>query len=230
MGEGRDRRRLAATAVAVGALVMLVGAISQFVPWLTRHGDAISGTPVHADLVAPTRVALDPGARACLAPVSLDPTSQVARLLVRRVPAAGVPLRVELTAAGARTAATARALRESRQVDVPIAAPRAATTGRICVRNLGTVVLQLVGTADPRALTRTRMTLDGRPQADAFSLTLLERGSRSKLERASELVDHAAALSPLGSWFFWLLVPLLLIAVPALVLAALYLALRSPPT
>lgn len=219
----RAERRLPLLAVAVAVAVLALGAV-RGMSWLTERPATISSTPVRVDESAPVTVHLPPGRKACLWPVTLDRTSQVAQLRFAQPPPPAAT--VQLGAQGPSYATRAVASARGGELDVPLGAPRRALVGRVCVS--ADRPIDLLGTGDPRARTRTTMTVDGQPSAQAFSLTFTEAARRTRLARVSQLVDRAAALSPLGPWAFWLALALVLLAVPALVLAALVLALRDP--
>lgn len=215
-----------AGAIALGGAVMLV-------PPLLHDGTAISSTPIRSDRVAHD-VTLARGERVCLDQVALDRDSAVARLLVRRAPEPGAALRIEVAAPGYRGSGRVAvpphpATADGSTLNVPLSpSPPRSTIGTFCAQNVAGARLTLVGTDQARALTRSRASLDGVPLAQAFSLTLVQAERHSTLARTPELIDRAAALSPFGPWFFWAMLPLLLLGVPLLVVAALYLALRSP--
>ena len=227
----RDFPPALVAAVCAGAIA--VGAVVTLMPPLLHDGTAISSTPIRSDRVAHD-VTLARGERACLDQVALDRDSAVARLLVRRVPQAGGALRLEVAAPGYRASGRVAvppqlATADGSHLDVPLSPPPPRSTVRtLCVQSVGAARLTLVGTDQARALTRSRASLDGTPLPQAFSLTLVQAQRRSALARTPELIDRAAALSPFGPWLFWVLLPLLLLGVPLLVVAALYLALRSP--
>lgn len=226
-----------AVAAVCAALIVLGAAVLLLPPLVGRHV-ATSGTPIRRDLVAHD-LTLMARQRACLDTVALDRDSAVVRAWVRRVDAPGTTLDVVASGAGYRGAGTASLAAgagadDGAATDVRLTpTPPRALVGTLCITNGGQGALTLVGTDHPRALVRSHPTLDGAPLRQAFSVTLLEAHARSPLARAGELVERAAALSPFGPWLFWLLVPLLLVGLPALVVAALHRALvvdAEPPT
>jgi hypothetical protein len=150
---------------------------------------------------------------------------------VLHVGSGGAQLRVEASAPGGYRATGSAKLAPlgdgAERTDVALAPPPAAVSGTVCATVDGAEPITLAGTGDPRALVHTHGMLDGAPQQAAFSLTLLEARERSPLARTGQLADRAAALSPFGPWWFWLLAALLVLALPALVVAALSRALRD---
>ena len=230
MRERLDRNR-AALAVALFAAVLVLGAATQLVPRLTQRDEVVSSTPVRVDLAAIAPIVVQPGARACLSDVTFDRAAGVARIALApsATSANATRLALETSAPGYRasTVASVEPLR-AYEYEIPFTPPHRSAIGTLCIHNLGPHATPLAGTADPRALTRSTLVVAGRRQAQAFSLTLLEARRRSPLARVSQLVDRAAALSAVGPWLLWLLIPLLLIGGPTAVGAALWLALREP--
>jgi hypothetical protein len=230
MAERLDRNRTAIV-TALFVAVLTLGALTQFLPRLTQSGDVVTSTPVRQDLAAVQAIVLHPGERACLSQVTLDRAAGVARvgLAPNALGAAPTKLALAASAPGYRAAATISVARgQGGQLQIPFAPPRRTAIGALCLRNGGRRTVALAGTADPRALTRSKMTLDGAPRNDAFSLTLLAAGQRTLLDRFAQLVARTAALSAVGPWMLWLLLPLLLLGVPVLVLAALRAAVHQP--
>lgn len=223
-------------AAVCAALIVLGAAVLLLPPLLARH-TATSGTPIRRDLVAHD-LTLAAGQRACLDAVALDRDSAVVRVWVRRVAATGTTLGVTAAGTGYHGAGTAPLVAgagsdDGAATDVRLTpAPPHTLVGTLCVANAGRGTLTLAGTDHPRALVRSHPTRDGAPLTYAFSVSLLQAHERSPLARAGELVDRAAALTPFGPWLFWLLLPLLLALLPALVVASLYRALvadAEPP-
>ncbi|HMJ03843.1 MAG TPA: hypothetical protein VK506_12935 [Conexibacter sp.] len=229
MAEGPAPRPRLVAAVCAAAIVL--GAVGALLPALLEDDVGTSSTPVRRDLVAHD-VTLAPDQRVCVANVALDRDSAVARLRVRRVPAAGATLRVVATGPGHRAAGIVvlgaqGASAEGAAVDVPLAPPPRSLVGTLCMRHEGGGTVELVGTDHPRATVRSSASLDGVPLRQAPSVSLLQARERSTLARTSELVDRAAALSPFGPWLFWALIPLLLLGLPALVVTALWRAMAA---
>jgi hypothetical protein len=215
---------------ALFVLVLLLGAVTQFLPRLTQRGDVVSSTPVRADLAAVHPIALAPGARACLDQVTLDAAARIAQVTIASTVGGNDGTRLALETSGVGTRATATVVVPpgmAGPLEIPFTPPAHGAIGTLCVRNVGHHRVALAGTGDPRALTRSTIVVDGQRQGEAFSLTLREAGDRSLLDRVSQLVDRTAALSAVGPWLLWLLIPLLLLGVPAAVLVALRIALRD---
>jgi hypothetical protein len=220
-----------AIVTALFVLVLLLGAVTQFLPRLTQRGDVVSSTPVRSDLASLHPIALAPRARVCLDQVTLDAAARIAQVTIASTVGGNDGTRLELETAGAGTRATATAAVApgmAGPLEIPFTPPPHGAIGTLCVRNVGHHRVALAGTGDPRALTRSTIVVDGQRQGEAFSLTLREAGDRSLLDRVSQLVDRTTALSAVGSWLLWLLIPLLVLGVPAAVVAALRIALRDP--
>jgi hypothetical protein len=215
--------------VAVLLAVLLLGGATQFLPWLTRSRDALTSTPVRTEVAGAQMVALRTGQRACLDDVPLEASTRVAQVTIARAAPGETRLSLETAGGSYRARTTARIPpRQTGQLDIRFSPPRRAAIGVLCVRNAGRGTVALAGTDHPWALTRSTMTVDGEPRARAFSLTLREADRRPLLGRVPQLADRAAALSAVGPWLLWLLIPLLVVGVPACVIVALRLALREP--
>ena len=234
MASLRSRPAVLALVVFAGAIAIVTAA--KLIPSLLRDTTVTSSTPVRRELGGDLALPLAAAQRTCLGAVPFDDDSAVAQLYVRRVRRPGAALEVTAAAPGYRSAAHVRLAPHGvrvyePEVSIPLTPPNASAVGRLCVRNAGPGAVELIGTADPRALTRTTASIDGVPQRTAFSLRLIGAHGRSPASRTPQLVDRAAALSPFGPWLFWALIPLLALGVPSLVGAALYLALREqePP-
>lgn len=226
-------RRPATLALALFAAVIALGAGAKLIPALLDDTTATSSTPVRRELAGDYVFALASMQRACLDAVPFDRDSAVAQIGVRRVRSPGAALAVTATAPGYRAAARIRlaphATRVYRpEVSIPLTPPEGSVVGSLCLQNAGPGAVELIGTTDPRALTRTAASLDGVPQRAAFSVRLLDDEQRSLLARTPDFVARAAALSPFGPWLFWALIPLVALGMPLLVGNALRLALRDP--
>lgn len=240
MAEALTRRKRTPARRVLGPMVVLAGmllliAAGWIVPALLADTEATSSTPIRRELAGDHVIPLAAGQRACMTQVPLDRDSRVAQLLVHRVTGSGARLRVTADPgtppAATGTVSLPSRLRPVHNPDVAVRlapAPTASSVGELCVENAGPGGVELIGSADPRALTRVRATLDGTPLPQAFTLRLLDDRRRSALARIPDLVDRMAALSPLGPWAFWALIPLIALGVPLLVAAALALALRRP--
>lgn len=227
------RRHPALLPLLVFAAVIALVAALKLIPTLLRDTTPTSGTPVRRELIADAALGVRPAQRLCLDDVAFETDGSLALLYLRSVETPGAELRTTAIAPGYRAAGQVRLAPRSQregglEVTVPLTPPARATAGRFCVENRGPGAFELIGSADPRALTRTRASLDGRPLQAAFSLRLLDAHRRSLLARSPQLADRAAALSAFGPWLYWVLVPLLALGLPLLVGAALWLSLREP--
>jgi len=114
-------------------------------------------------------------------------------------------------------------------VEAPVPPPRPDLFGRVCVRNAGRTTVTLVGTEEFRTATRAATTVDGKPVAPDLALTLFENRAASVPALLPEIVDRVASLRGfLGHpAVVWLLLALVVVAVPAAMLAVLYRALAG---
>jgi len=228
MPSSPHRRALlsAALLLAVVALAFL----TQMLPRLDRHEATSAGTPVPFGTRAQADIALAPGSEACEPHITIDAAAGTATIATRPPGRRPTPqLLLTLSGPGYRERVRlAGGATVAQQVSARIASPARSLVGTACVRNMGAVPVIVSGSGDPRVLTRTRATLDGRQQAAAFILTFQESASHGVLADLPDMIDRAATFSAAGPWLFWLLLPLLVLGVPLAVAVALLLALRSP--
>jgi hypothetical protein len=138
------------------------------------------------------------------------------------------------------TIATAARLRERpgrlshRRVEVPggqrvpgpltaaIQPPTHPLIGQGCVRNAGRTPISLVGTTEDRTSGREQAVVDGARIAPDVQLTLLARGHRTLLRETRAALRHMAAFkgSFVSAGLLWVLLVLVVLGIPALVVAA----------
>lgn len=220
---------------AAFVVVLVLGGLVGWRPWLTAERPQITATPGLAGLFSRVTVPVRAGATACVAPVAFDPASRRAQLLVlaRRRSGPAPDLLVVATAAGYRAAARVAgyARGADASVSAPITPPARALEGRLCVTPAGGRI-ELVGTNEPRSLTDAQVTVDGRPVGGIGVAVTLTTGARSTFAgHLGTVADRASALTGglVASWLAWLLLVVGTLALPLGTLAALALALRDAP-
>jgi len=221
-------RRVALWAVGCGVAVMALALAGGALPRLEGARPAITGTPVPPGMRNEVAIPLAPGERVCMRDVVVDRGTGRVSLVAPPDGATARRLVVELRGERLHVARAVTLGPDEALAEVEIAPLRSDVTAMVCARNAGAAPLQLAGTADPRVLVVREATRDGRRLADpaAFVLTFRAPHATTPVERLSQTVARAAALSAVGPWAYWFLLALVL-AVPAVVLAALALALRD---
>src|SRR5919204_4512401 len=211
------RRTSILVAMAVFALVAGV----KFVPWLTTKQDVELSSPTSPPLMTGlTWVTLSSGHELCVNPVDLAPSYHAAHLLVM---GSG---RLALTIERPGFSSTSRVAAQSGVVVVPVRLPEGRSTGVACMRNEGPQPLQLEGNVEPRTQSAVTTLLDGQPIKDAVPISFWRGKRESRVAALLDGIPRMAVFKPVGAWFFWTLLVLVIAAVPAAVIAALALGLR----
>jgi hypothetical protein len=117
---------------------------------------------------------------------------------------------------------------EAPEHSVPVRSLTPRSAIEVCVRNAGTGKVAVYGSTGLAHRTSTAE-IDGKPAPSDLAVRV-ERGKpRSLLARLPDAFSHAAQFKPgwVGSWTFWALTALVLLAVPLLLARALAGALRD---
>jgi hypothetical protein len=216
--------RRAVVLVALAVLAVFAGA--KFVPWLLTKQDVELSSPTSPALFAGlTEVPLAPGHELCVVGVDLAPSYRSAHLL------ATGPGRLALTLSASGYSSTARAVAAAGPVAValPVKPPPRDAIGNACLRNEGSAPLPVQGNVEVRTASRPVSTLDGRRIAPDVPLSFWRGKRETRLAALLNGIPKMAVFKPVGAWLFWVLLALVLIAVPAAVIAALAMGMRSAP-
>jgi hypothetical protein len=209
-------------------VVMCVAAVSATAFLLSKR-EVIASTP--SAYTGPTvPLPLPAGSEACADSIVFDTRSGIARFGATSTAGNAAPdLRV--TAKGDTEGAFRNDYRSTtrvpggwqgtRRLDVPLTPPRTDSFGILCVRNLGDVPVDLVGSVDGRAYSRPTVRIDGKETEIELQLRLMERGRHSLLARIGQTTKHASTLNPFGPWWWWLLGLALITVTPVAVYCAL---------
>ena len=199
----------------------VVAAAALFGPWLSKDREVVEGTPAHPPLYHRVPVELKPGARVCMAPMTL--TSRTDRVRFGILDDAPAAITVTARGGGYTSSTTVRAV--GLAFDAAVKRPARDLDGEVCFANPDRRrAVQLLGTRDARILGRADPTLDGqRLTTTEVAVTLLRSERASIASRTSEMIRHAVVVGPgvLAPWILWLLLPLVAVGVPLGALAAL---------
>ncbi|HXD56266.1 MAG TPA: hypothetical protein VN606_00025 [Thermoleophilaceae bacterium] len=211
------------TVVIVAAAVLALFAGVKFVPWLTTKQDVLLSSPTSPPLFSgQTEVPLAPEQELCVNPVDLAPGYHTAHLLVSG------PARLALTITAPGYSATARASGKGGPVVVvPLPKLPRSAQGVACMRNEGSQPFQLEGNVEARTQSRPATLLDGRRIQGDVPLSFWRGRSQSRAAALLDAIPRMSVFKPLGERFFWLLLALVVLAVPALVITALVSGLRE---
>ena len=194
-----------------------------FAPWATREREVVEGTPAHPPLYNRVPVALEPGKRLCVTPVTITSDTERVRFGTLDERRARVVVAARGTGYSSRTEVEASGL----AVDAAITPPARDLEGEVCFANGGERTVSLLGTTDARILGRADPVVDGQRQTTTeVALTLLRSERSSYAARIGEMFGHADVVGPgfLAPWMLWLLLPLVAVGIPAGALAALAVA------
>jgi hypothetical protein len=222
---------MARLAAIAGLVVVLIGALHWWEPFVTAQRAVITSTPSPGPRSAAVGISVKSRSEVCVAPVALDRATARAQVTLSASRPGPSPLEVDATAPGYRSAQAVRPMlqRMPSALAVPIARPSRNVTGKLCVRNESRSRLSFIGTNDPLAIGLARTTIDGKePAGEAIELELLEERTQSVLGRLGAIVHHAADFTGnlMPFWLAWLLVVALVVGTPFAIFAAYWATLR----
>ncbi|HEY2603961.1 MAG TPA: hypothetical protein VGI67_20555 [Thermoleophilaceae bacterium] len=210
-------------AVALALVLLAVVAVVKWVPWLDTRRDVELSSPTSPPLsIPPSLVTLKPGDRLCIPAIDLGPSYREAHLFVNK------PSKFSFTvsAPGYRGTTFGSTPGDETPVALPVKPPPHDAIGTACVRNVGRHRFYLWGTVEPRTQARPVSFLNGKALPQDVALSFWSGKPTTVWEDASGAISRMSVLAPVGTWFFWLLLVLVAIGVPAAVIYALARSLR----
>jgi hypothetical protein len=226
---------MARFAAVLGLIVVLVGALHWWRPFLTEQRAIIASTPSPGPRSVGVNVALKPRSRLCVGPVRIDHTTARAQftLAASRPGLARLAVQARAPSYSFGTALDPTLQRTATALAIPITRPPHDVTGELCLRNAGRSRLLFVGTNDPLSIGLARTRVDDKELADqAVELELLQARQQSVLARFGTIVHRAADLTGnlMPFWLAWLLVVTLVIGTPLAIVAGFWATLRHDQT
>ena len=204
-----------------GLLIVGLGALLLFRPFLTRDREVVVSTPGPV-AIEPSHVDVPAGSEVCLESVPLGPDSELAQLGVVDAPNGGPALELRAEAPGGyRATARVPGGWKTGPVVARLRPPARETIGTFCARNAGTEPTQLAARGLGRVTARPLVRLDGGEIPVDVVLSFVRSRQESLGGRLDEVFEHATALTPLPAWLLWLLAALAAFGIPALALLAL---------
>lgn len=206
--------------VIPATVLIALGALVFFVPWLGEERGVVASTPAPPGLFGSTTVKIEPEQNACLNNVTFDERSELARFLVGTYGKPGPKITVTLEAGSYRSVGRAEGYPDNQLLTVPIEPPEESTLGTICITNLGETPLALGATIEPRSSARPDPAVNNQTFPGEIGLSFLEAKPRSLAGRVGDVLDHMSAFRPLEPWLLWPLLLLTIVGIPALAVLA----------
>jgi hypothetical protein len=202
------------------AAVLVVGVVLIFAPFLTRERTVATATPVPDPVSALESLKLKARARVCVDSIPFTPDASRVRMLIGQLNGPPQPLAIRVRAAGLdETHRVAPSYAASAPILVAFTPVHRASFGTVCLRNAGRRSVIVGMTSDPRNISRSQATLEGKPYGNHVPVTLLAAKRASLLSRVGEIVVHVAAFKPSpADAVVWILLTLVIVGVPALIL------------
>jgi hypothetical protein len=175
--------------------VVLVVAVAVFAPRLTSR-EISYGTPVPQPVAQLSLFPVPRRAAACLDQVAVEPGIQVAVFGVDPSGKPGPRLRFSIRSGSYEREEDIAGGYGTGQVTVPFAGPPRPELMTVCVRNLGGREVSLVGTNEPRTLSRPRMTIAGKAAVGEFSLAFASAEKRSAFALIGPVARRISAFKP----------------------------------
>lgn len=197
-------------------------------PFVSEEKTRLVSTPAPFSRYEPAEVVVPAGETACLDKVGLSP--RIGQAVIRTLRPATATLELQLRAGTYASRATARTPAKAGDVVFRLPGPRSEALGEACIRNRGARPVTLSASEDPRIITRSTTSVAGEPVAPDVGLIFLEPEPESLVSMAGTLVDRMSTWKPffMDSWLAWLLVPLVIVGIPAGLLWA-YASAREVP-
>ncbi|HEX7297894.1 MAG TPA: hypothetical protein VF257_02735 [Solirubrobacteraceae bacterium] len=214
-------RRLALVAVLAGLVVVIIGALSWWRPFLTTERGYPASIPQPSPLYTIPLVDLIRGAQVCFGPAVMDTQSELAVFRVSTAKRPGSPINLTIQGSGYRFAGRTRGgYADNEVLHVPVQPPKHDLAVRICMRNAGNRKMSLFG-ANDQTKAPFKVTVDGKDSGTAVQFAFYERKPVSIAARLPTIVHRMQVFRPafLGPWLFW---PLAFMCVVGLPLGALW--------
>jgi len=231
MGRFDGYRRWHAVAVLFAAGLMVFGALHWWRPYVELRRLPLTSSPGLQPLFGRADVTLNARRRLCIAPVALDTDTDLAQFEVTS-PKRPQPLLVRATGPGYRSSAIVRDYPADTLTPVfgTLTPPRRDIVGTVCITNRGRAAIALLGTNEPRSLTTPNPTVGGRTLTNQdVTLDLYSSHPQSIASRLGTILHRASAftgdLAPV--WLLWPIAVLVMIGIPAAIVAGFAASLRE---
>jgi hypothetical protein len=214
-------RRSALLAVVAGLVVVLVGTLAWWRPFVTTGRAYPASIPQPAPLFSIGFDDLAPGQRVCMRPAVIDSHSERAVFRANTFGKPGSAIHMTIAGDGYRVeAGVPGGYADNQALAVPVRPPRHDVAVSICFRNAGRRKIALFG-ANDRTQAPLTVTRDGKGGTAPVQLAFYERKPVSILERLPTTLSRIQVFRPgiIGLWLLW---PLALVCVLGVPLGALW--------
>lgn len=216
--------RAAALAAGVVGAVLVTALLT--VPFLQKERRLPAVIIQPSPLFATALIPLKPDTTACIRGAAIDSHSEVALFQVGTRQKPGVPLEFTVSGEGYRQRVRRSGDYEDNEiVSVQIRPPERPTSVSICLRNRGDRRVDLYGTGDTSAAPVVA-DVDG-ARVQNFNMSFFEADDATLLQRKRATAERTARFRPVGPNVVLLLALLVVVAVPAALVAAMALAARD---
>ena len=224
------RLGLATSCLVLMVVLIVVGALIFWRPFLTRTSQPITETPAPSALFVLSEFPVPPHQQACMKSVTVTSDSRLATFQLRPpkpTPTGGPPVELILSGAGYRATAFVPGGYPGGSVTLPIRPPQHDLIGTACFVNLGATKVLLDGTTEARTISRPTVEIGGRLAPGDIALFFQSNRSVSVLAELDVLFGHASNLTDglIPVWLIWLIAPLVAFGVPIALILAFYSAL-----
>jgi hypothetical protein len=224
--------RAAVPVTVLAAAAILLGALLWFRPYVTKKQVAVSAVPAPNALTVTTPYQLAPGEQACMTAVAVEPNSLAAQFELHPAkpsPQGGPPVALVLSAPGYRSVSQLAGGYPGGLATLPMTPPRHSLLATACFVDRGDTDVVLLGSSEPRTVSRSATSVGGISVVGDVALTLFDTHPSSLLSQAGTIFGHASDLTDhlIPVWLIWILAVLVLFGVPVGILAAFYTALRE---
>ena len=209
--------------VVAAAALILAGALAIGIPFLTKNRDYPASIPSPHPLFRVDQVPLQAGGEACFDKAVIEQHSAEARFTaIAPAGTKGPPLRLTLTGPGyVHTASVPGGYSGSAEQYALVPRPAHSIPLRVCIQNRGQAPVGLLAATD-RTRSRSLAVVDGHPMNASVVFGFWEKGIVDVRRRLPDIATRATIFRPayVGSWWVWAVGLLMLLGIPALVLAA----------
>lgn len=225
-------RKFSALVAAFMMLLIVGGGLIWWRPFLERNRQPVASVSAPVGLFTADNFSVPAQGKACMTSVAFEPEGRLASFGLRPAttsPKGGPPVDLVLSAHGYRAVLHVPGGYPGGSVLLPIAPPPRSEVGQACFVNRGHSTVLLTGTNEPRSVSRSLMTIDGRSVVGDVALAFYDNRQRSLLSSLDEVFAHASALTDrlVPVWLIWVVAALVFVGAPAAATCALLFALRE---